>query len=338
MKARREAVADTPVEIERTGALALESIEIAQQRNWPAEADAIEPARSALIRLPLAVLPHGGGRVMSVAVLPDGRLASGGDDAKIKLWPKDGTGGPVVFSHDAHVRSLAVLRDGRLVSGGEDGRIELWPTGGYGRAGALSQGRPVWSLAVLPDGRLASGGEDGRIKLWPTEGKGEPAVLSHGSAVNFLAVLPDGRLASGGANGKIKLWPKDAAERVMTVTRFLRGVGEPVVLSYGSPVFSLAVLPDGRFASGGIDGKINLWPKDGRGKPMALSHGGPGVSDIRVNSLAVLADGRLASGGDDGNIKLWRKDGTGEPRSSLARQPGLVTGGASGQAAGQRRL
>jgi WD40 repeat protein len=59
-------------------------------------------------------------------VLADGRLASGGDDGKIKLWPKDGVGEPVVLSHGSPVLFLAVLADGRLASSGDDGMIKLW--------------------------------------------------------------------------------------------------------------------------------------------------------------------------------------------------------------------
>ena len=33
----------------------------------------------------------------------------------------------MVFSHGAGVSSLAVLADGRLASGGVDGMIKLWP-------------------------------------------------------------------------------------------------------------------------------------------------------------------------------------------------------------------
>src|SRR6516225_6410873 len=40
------------------------------------------------------------------------------------------------------------------------------------------------------------------------------------------------------------------------------GGGEPVVLSHGSTIYSLAVLPDERLASGGRDGKIKLWLVD----------------------------------------------------------------------------
>ena len=41
-------------------------------------------------------------------------------------------------------------------------------------------------------------------------------------------------------------------------------MGEPVVLQHGSEVWSLAVLPDRRLASGGLEGKIKLWLVDER--------------------------------------------------------------------------
>jgi WD40 repeat protein len=291
MQARRAADADTPDFIELTGALALESIAVARKSNLPAEADAIEAANSALVRLPLAVLSHGSD-VSSLAVLADGRLASAGG-GEIKLWPKEGTGEPVVLSHGTPVLSLAALADGRLASGDLDDTIKLWPKEGTGEPVVLSHGSPVLALAVLADGRLASGGLDGTIKLWPAKGVGEPVVLSHGSDVSSLAMLVDGRLASGG-DGTIKLWPKE-------------GTGEPALLSHGSRVSSLVVLADRRLASGGDEGKIKLWPGEGTGEPVVLSHGSS------ISSLAVLADGRLASAGEDGKIKLWSTEGTGEP-------------------------
>ena len=292
IEARRAgADTDTPDDIERAGALALESVEIARKSSRPAEADAIEAARSALVRLPLVVLSTGS-YVQCMAVLADGRLASGGNDDQIKLWPKEGIGEPMVLAHGSSVNSLAVLADGRLASGGADGKIKLWPKEGAGEPVVLTHGSSVNSLAVLADGRLASGGEDGKIKLWPKQGTGEPMVLAHGTRVVSLAVLADGRLASGDFDGNIKLWPKE-------------GTGEPVVLTHGGPVWSLVVLADGRLASGGGAGKIKLWPREGTGEPVVLAHDG-------VLSLVVLADGRLASGGFDGDINLWPKERTGE--------------------------
>jgi WD40 repeat protein len=111
-----------------------------------------------------------------------------------------------VLSHGSLVFSLAALPDGRLASGGEDGTIRLWPKDARGEFTVLWHGGHVYSLAVLADGRLASGGEDGMIRLWPKDFAGEPVVLSHGSPVESMAMLPDGRLASGDVEGTIKLW------------------------------------------------------------------------------------------------------------------------------------
>ena len=176
MQARRaETRVNVPDFIELGGALALESAQITRARKQPAEADAVEAARSALIGLPLGLLSHAGGGILSLAALADGRLASG--------------------------------------------------------VGEVS------SLAVLADGGLASGGQDGNIKLWPKEGMGEPVVLSHGGAVLDLAVLKDGRLASAGKDGRIKLWLVDEeqlvaalclrAGRNLTKAEWARYVGTP---------------------------------------------------------------------------------------------------------------
>ena len=115
---------------------------------------------------------------------------------------KEGTSEPVVLSHGTWVFSLAVLADGRLASGGHDGKIKLWPKDGAGEPVVLSHNSQVSSLTMLADGRLVSGGYDRKIKRWSKNGTGEPVVLSHGSWVHSLAVLADGRLASGGRRRK----------------------------------------------------------------------------------------------------------------------------------------
>jgi WD40 repeat protein len=283
-----------PDDIERAAALALESIQLAKEHDWPTAADAVEVARSALTRLPLSMFSHRN-EVTALVALADGRLVSGGVDGKIKLWPKDGAGEPVVLSHGSPVWSLAVLADGRLASGGEDGKIKLWPKEGKGEPAVLSHGSRVDALVAFPDGRLASGGEDGKVRVWPKDGTSKLVILTHGSPVWSLAVLADGRLASGGEDGKIKLWPKG-------------GAATPVVLSPGDSIRSLVLLTDGRFASGGEGGDIYLWPKDGAGKPVVLPTGGR-----RIVFLAALAGGRFVSGDDDGTISVWPKDGAGLP-------------------------
>ena len=292
--------------------------------------------------------------VTVLAVLGDGRLASGSKDKAIRLWdPATGTCDRVFEGHQDWVMALAVLGDGRLASGSLDTTIRLWDpaTGNCERVIEVHQG-PVMALAVLGDGRLASGSIDKTIRLWdPASGACEHVFEGHQGWVMALAVLGDGRLASGSDDNSIRLW--DPAS----------GACERVFEGHQGWVNALAVLGDGRLASGSDDNSIRLWDPassacervfeghqgvvralavmgDGR---LAFGSGGFGGfradKTIRlwdpvtgtcerifeghqgwVMALAVLGDGRLASGSDDNTIRLW-DPASGESQTGLNNQP-----------------
>ena len=64
--------------------------------------------------------------VKSITVLPDGRVASTGNDEVIKIWTGDGTLPLELIGHRSVVESLAALPDGRLVSSSFDGTVRIW--------------------------------------------------------------------------------------------------------------------------------------------------------------------------------------------------------------------
>jgi hypothetical protein len=190
--------------------------------------------------------------VRAMALLPDGRVASGsscGDDyvSAIWLWDPSGSAEPVpLMAHSRSVSTLAALPDGRLAAGYDDDTILVWDPSRLADPRAyrvLLEGhsRPPSALAVLPDGRLASGSmeRDCTIRIWDPAGSAEPVVLSgHTRTVLALAVLADGRLASGSADCTMRVWDPS-------------GSAPPIVLAgHTDPVNCLAVLPDGRLASG----------------------------------------------------------------------------------------
>ena len=157
----------------------------------------------------LRTLTGNSNSVKALAVLPDGRLASGSWDNTIKLWdPASGSCAATLEGHSASVSALAVLPDGRLASGSWDHTIKLWDPA-IGSCAATLEGHSdfVNALAVPPDGCLASGSTDWTIKLWDLASGSCAATLEgHSSYMNALAVLPDGQLASGSGDHTIKLW------------------------------------------------------------------------------------------------------------------------------------
>ena len=66
--------------------------------------------------------------VTCLAVLPDGRLASGSYDNTVRVWDVS-DGGSCALTQSGHtnyVSSLTVLPDGRLVSGSYDATLRVW--------------------------------------------------------------------------------------------------------------------------------------------------------------------------------------------------------------------
>jgi WD40 repeat protein len=236
--------------------------------------------------------------VRALAVLPDGRLASGGDDPKIRLWdPKTGLE-LLHFGHDPDVyegvNALAVLPDGRLASGSGDKIIRLWDTNS-GAELARFEGHffGVNVLSVLPQGRLASAsnqGLDNTIRIWDTQNTAGLAKREvHAERVSALTVMSGGRLASSSWDKTVMIWD------IKTGSRLARLEG------HGSFVNTLAALPDGRLATASGD-LIRIWDVNS-GAQLSRLYGC--VSGHEIYALAVLRDGRLASGSSDHTIRLW---------------------------------
>jgi formylglycine-generating enzyme required for sulfatase activity len=219
--------------------------------------------------------------VTALAVLPDGRLASGADDATIKLWdPASCQVQATLEGHSGSVNALAVLPDGLLASGPGDRTIKLWDPAS-GQLTATLEGHSDWvrALAVLPDGRLASGAGDATIKLWdPASGQLQATLEGHSGWVRALAVLPDGRLASGSGDKTIRLW--DPAS----------GTCERLFEGHQGGVSALAVLGDGRLAYGSRDSTIQLWDPAG-----GESLSGPNSQLHELNEASLGLDGELKS-------------------------------------------
>ena len=212
--------------------------------------------------------------VFSLAVLLDGKLASGSGDNTVRIW-KDNACLLTLAGHTSDVLALAVLPNGKLVSGSGDMTVRVWEddTCLLTLAGHTSD---VFVLAVLPDGRVASGALDHTVRVWDAvSGACLFTLTGHTSYVFSLAVLPDGKLASGSADTTVRVWEDGAC--------LLKLAGHT---GYAN---ALAVLPDGTLASGSDDETVRTWDPTSGECLMTLG------ADSKVFALLVLSDGNLAT-------------------------------------------
>ncbi len=295
-------------------------------------------------------------RVLSVAVLADGRVVSGADDGRLLIWAPDDpvAGGVELGRHDSDVNAMAVLADGRLASGGGDGRVLLWEPGYPGSEPAElgRHGSDVAAMAVLADGRLVTAGL-WELLIWDPGDPGAGPVLlgRHSGSLRAATVLASGWVVACGDDGRMLMWdpahPGTAqaerfewagVARAMTVLPGGRlatgsswdvlvwdlgdpGTGPAKLGRHDGPALSVAVLADGRVVSGGYDGRVLAWDPDSPdGEPAEL-----GRHDSSVRAVAVLPDGRVVSGGDDGRVLLWdpAHRGTGRAAISVRGREGI---------------
>ena len=155
----------------------------------------------------------GTNNALALTMLPDGKLAAGCWDGKIKII--DLKSKRVIQELSGHTNSIGALislEDGRIISGSYDGTIKIWNTENA-KAPCLAtltgHRDAVLSLALLPGDLLASGCKDGTIYIWDLCQNGYPRVKvlrEHHGAVTGLALYKGTYLISSSLDASIKTW------------------------------------------------------------------------------------------------------------------------------------
>ena len=128
--------------------------------------------------------------------------------------------------HEGAVSCLCPLPDGRLATAGDDGWLRVWDAPREYAAAAPAcvalrgHASPILDVQALSDGRLASGGLDKLVRVWNDvrnlDGRSVRDVLrdadlesfalrGHGHRVTCLCLLPDGRVASGSGDASVRV-------------------------------------------------------------------------------------------------------------------------------------
>ncbi|MEQ1619378.1 MAG: hypothetical protein ABL883_13665, partial [Terricaulis sp.] len=145
-----------------------------------------------------------GGTTNCLVQLADGRLASGHDDGRIRIWGSDSSTPETLLGHDGSIAVLAVLPTGRLMSGSHDGQIVLWsPSHTRIDAHVLTHDSGVTALAIVADNRLVSATRDRMISLWDVDAGNVVTRLEMDVEARALSTSGDGQIVAGDRLGRV---------------------------------------------------------------------------------------------------------------------------------------
>jgi len=223
-----------------------------------------------------------------------GTLASGSNDATVKLW--DARSGGLVRTLEGHrgsAYSVAFDPLGKtLASGSADKTVKLWDvrSGNYMRTFEGHGG--VGCLAFDLQGKtLASGSDDNTVRLWDARsGKLLRTLEGHKDLVWSVAFDPQGKsLASGSGDYTPRLLDPTSGKLLHTLKGHQGGVR------------SVRFDPTGRILASAGGTAVKLWdPASGK-----LLRALEGHTDL-IEALGFLHAGRLlASKGQDNQVRIW---------------------------------
>lgn len=242
----------------------------------------------------------------------------------------------------------------RLASVGDDGKLRLWHALSGRLYKTIDVGRPLWAVAFSPDGaRVAVGDKEGACSVYRVQDGRQTARLpSAGKGVFQLAWAPEGkRIAIVSWDRSAVIWKPDgparadrlpgtalgwhtavftpdgrqllAADWGRTITLFDARSRKVLKRLEGhqATIYIMALSADGRLLiSGGLDRRIVLWDLESRTRLQAIEG-----HHERIRKLAFLPDRRrFATLAWDRTVKVWQLQ-QGEPPRVLQADPKGVT-------------
>ncbi|XP_047052350.1 protein JINGUBANG-like [Lolium rigidum] len=254
----------------------------------------------------------GSGLVKAIVVAGDGRIYTGHQDGKVRVWRRDSADDTAVHKRVGSLPRLGELlrssvRPSHYVQTGRRKQSALW----------LRHFDAVSCLSLdVEAGVIYSGSWDRTFKVWRVaDSRCLESVRAHDDAVNTVSAAGFDALAfTGSADGTVKVWRREAGKHGAT-----RHVMERVLRKADSAVTAVAVASEARVVYvASSDGAVTHWQwRRGAARESAPRNGGA-LRGHRMAVLSLAVAGRVVvSGSADRTVCVWRRD-EGADHSRLA--------------------
>ena len=228
------------------------------------------------------------GRINCLTKIPDGKVVSGGQDSKLKVWDIDKKECLYILEgHKSIIWDIKYLSEDKLISASDDNTSKIWNLKDKTSKILYSAKRHISCIAVLKNNRVLLAAAK-NVLLFDLETKDQISCLD--ITVWSLKILKDGEIAAGLGNGL--LYILEVTDEIIVKTKFARG--------HKTNINFIIELNNGKIVTCSDDENLILWDRNDPESVYFIK----GHTDI-VTSMCYIEGNKFASFSKDNTLKIW---------------------------------
>ena len=226
-------------------------------------------------------------RINCLIKLPDGKVASGGQDSKIKIW--DINKKECVDTLEGHTSMIWDIKyvDNQIISASDDNSSKIWNLEDKSSKNLFHSKRHISCVAILPNNKVLLAAAK-NLLLFDLKTKQQESFLEL-KAWTILA-LKNGDVAAGLGNGL--LYILQITDEIKIKTQFARG--------HNATINTIIELKNEKLVTCSDENDLILWDKTDPESIYFIK----GHTD-KIRCLCYIEENKFATVGYDNFLKIW---------------------------------